>query len=120
MWPDHPIEFVQLPEDPTGIHFGLYVSHELISVISLFINQSGAQFRKFATKNSEQGKGYGSILLQHLLAYCSTQSIQRIWCNARIDKTDYYKKFGFTETDITYVKGGIDFVVIELVSHANS
>ncbi len=49
MWPDHPWDFIKLQEDNNGKHFGLFVSNKLTSVISLFISNEEAQFRKFAT-----------------------------------------------------------------------
>lgn len=113
MWPDQPISFIQLPEDKKGIHFGLFNDKELICVISLFINKESAQFRKFATKITEQNKGYGTLLLQYLINYCFSKNISMLWCNARTDKTAYYKKFGFKETHKTYHKKGINFVILE-------
>ncbi len=49
MWPDQPLDFVKLENDDTAIHLGLYVHNQLVSVISLFITDNEAQFRKFAT-----------------------------------------------------------------------
>ena len=113
MWPNHPVDFVKLPEDPDGIHFGLFKSDRLISIVSLFIKGNEAQFRKFATEQDEQSKGYGSQLLFYLMEYASEKKLKRIWCNARKNKTGFYKKFGLEKTDITYTKGGIDFIVLE-------
>lgn len=115
MWPNHPLDFIKLPEDKNGVHFGLFTDEELISIISLFVNGNEAQFRKFATESTEQGKGYGSQLLSYLLEYAASRKLNRIWCNARVDKTEFYKKFDFSETESTYVKGGIPFVVLERI-----
>ena len=51
MWPNKPLESVQLEADEFGAHYGLFVKDELVSIISLFIddNNREAQFRKFAT-----------------------------------------------------------------------
>jgi len=113
MWPNQPLEFVKLPEDDKGLHYGLYVDDQLTSIISLFINGKEAQFRKFATLESHQGKGYGSILLNEIMQIAATESLTKIWCNARQSKTNYYTKFGMKVTNKTYVKGGIDFVIME-------
>ncbi len=113
MWPNHPVDFVKLPEDPDGIHFGLFKSDDLISIVSLFINGDEAQFRKLATEKKEQNNGYGSRLLFYLMEYASERNLKRIWCNARKNKTTFYKKFGLERTNITYTKGGIDFIVLE-------
>ncbi len=114
MWPGRSIDYVKLPQDDQGIHYGLFVSGGLISVISLFITQEEAQFRKFATLSSAQGKGYGGQLLSHLIKQARHKGIKRLWCNARIDKTTYYERFGMTPTQATFSKGGIDYMVMEL------
>ncbi len=115
MWPDQSLAYVKLPQDKNGIHFGLFKNEKLISVISLFIKGKSAQFRKFATIHLEQGKGYGSLLLSHLIEYTTQKTIAEIWCNARVDKADFYKKFGMVETTKTYVKENIPFVVMKKV-----
>ncbi|GAB5408568.1 MAG: GNAT family N-acetyltransferase [Balneolaceae bacterium] len=120
MWPDHPIEYIILPEDQDGIHFGLFMERKLVSVVSLFITGNEAQFRKFATEIPEQGKGYGTQLLSYLIHFAESKGIQRIWCNARVDRTDFYKRFNFEKTNSTYSKGGIDFVILERVSPSSS
>lgn len=117
MWPDQPFDFIKLPEDAQGIHYGLWVGEDLVSVVSLFIKNNEAQFRKFATLEAQQGKGYGSQLLHHLMQEALNLGIEKIWCNARAHKTGFYAKFGMHETNQTYVKGGIDFVILEKILH---
>lgn len=113
MWPNHPIDYIKLPEDHNGIHFGLFKNKELITIVSLFIQGRSAQFRKLATKVSEQGNGYGSQILKHLITYCEDLKLNVLWCNARVHKTAFYQKFGLIKTDKTYTKGEIDFVILE-------
>ncbi|MEQ8471642.1 MAG: GNAT family N-acetyltransferase [Marinoscillum sp.] len=113
MWPDRPLSFVKLSNDRQGIHYGLFVENELISIISLFRSDDELQFRKFATVRSEQGKGYGSVLLRYVIDSQDVQGIRRIWCNAREDKVGFYEKFGMRKTSQTFEKGGISYVVME-------
>lgn len=116
LWPDQPFDFIKLPEDSNGNHFGLFLDNELISIVSLFQTDTGTvQFRKFATKTNEQGKGYGTKLLLHLMEFAQDQGFHTLWCNARIDKTDYYKNFGMVETDKTYIKQNLKFVILKKV-----
>ena len=68
MYPDEHISFVQLDDDNKGLHLGIYEKKQLISVISLFIKHGELQFRKFATKKSEQRRGYGTTLLNKAFA----------------------------------------------------
>ncbi|WP_128755323.1 hypothetical protein [Aquimarina sediminis] len=37
MWPNKPIKYVELPNDESARHFGLFVNKQITSVISLFI-----------------------------------------------------------------------------------
>lgn len=115
MWPDRSIDYVKLEKDAQGIHLGLFKNDELIAVISAFIEGTEAQFRKFATKAQEQGKGYGSQLLTYLIKQLLAKNVTRIWCNARVDKSFFYKRFGLTETHHKFAKGGIDYVIMEKV-----
>ncbi len=113
MWPNKPFDFVKLPNDEKGKHFGLFVNGELVSIISLFIDHNEAQFRKFATLNEYQGLGYGTILLKSIVDLVERDGFDKLWCNARVEKSQFYLRFGFKLTDKTYMKGGIEFVIME-------
>ncbi|MFM9279513.1 GNAT family N-acetyltransferase [Paenibacillus jiagnxiensis] len=113
MWPDRELAYVQLEDDDRGWHYGLFVGERLVSVVSLFIDQDEAQFRKFATLEAEQGKGYGSRLLRHVMEEAEQAGVKRIWCNARREKARFYRKFGLRETGKTFVKGGKEYVIME-------
>jgi len=113
MWPDMPFDFVKIDNDFEGVHYGLFKDDKLTSIVSLFVENNQAQFRKFATEISEQGKGYGTKLLKYIISEVTKMNVDKLWCNARVDKTDYYEKFGLTKTNKTYQKGGVDFVILE-------
>jgi predicted GNAT family N-acyltransferase len=115
MWPNKPIDYVQLPNDAEGRHFGYFKNDELISVISLFVENNEAQFRKFATLKEYQGKGFGSDLLNELMLISVKEQLSKIWCNARINKIAYYSKFGMIETNNKFIKGGIGYVIMERI-----
>lgn len=58
LWPEENPESIKLTEDPSGLHFGFQKKNgQLISVISIFINNGEAQFRKFATEVNETESG---------------------------------------------------------------
>lgn len=113
MWPDKEFDYIKLEDDDVGIHFGLFKDNTLTSVVSLFIKNEEAQFRKFATLQEEQGNGYGSSLLDYVLKEAKNRDLKRIWCNARKNKVDFYKKFGLQETNFSFVKGGKAYVIME-------
>lgn len=113
MWPNKSIDYVRIPNDDKGKHFGLFVNDKMISVISLFIVNKEAQFRKFATLTRYQGKGFGTVLLKEIMNIIKHNKVNKVWCNARIDKSDYYAKFGMTLTDNKFIKDGIEYVIME-------
>jgi GNAT superfamily N-acetyltransferase len=111
MWPARDATFVRLPEDTDAQHLGCVVDGQCVSVISLFTTPDGLQFRKFATLVSQQGKGYGSALLAHVI---QTNPNQIIWCHARVEKQAYYEKFGLLPRDIPFEKNGKIYVRMAL------
>ncbi|UKT62839.1 GNAT family N-acetyltransferase [Pedobacter mucosus] len=113
MYPDQPFDFVKLPEDFDGIHFGLYADHKLTGVVSLFSIGSIYQFRKLAILDNAQKMGYGSQLMDYLIEFCKVQKATKLWCNARVNAKEFYFKFGFLETDKIFFKDGYDFIIME-------
>lgn len=113
LWPDKPREFVKVPEDESGIHFGLYFEGALVSVISLFGDAQCIRFRKFATLPALQGKGLGSRLLQHAIMYAQTEGYTRMWCDARTEALGFYERFGFKKFSEPFFKEHIEYYKIE-------
>lgn len=110
MWVGKSFEDIKLPNDDAGLHFGLFGDDILLSVVSLFIENNIAQFRKFATETQEQGKGYGAKLLEHLIKECKERNVKTLWCNARTSASGFYEKFGLVMVSDAWVKGGIEYV----------
>jgi len=115
MYPEEEISFVQLPDDDKGLHLGLYRRKELVSVVSLFFHGGELQFRKFATKKSEQDKGYGTTLLHKVFEIAKERKCKSVWCNARRDATKFYTKWGMLESGDSWKKYGIEFIIMKKV-----
>lgn len=113
MWPDQSPEFVVLPEDESGTHFGLFVSDKLVAVVSLFIKGDEGQFRKLATMFDAQNKGYASMLIRHLISFAKSKGVRLLWCNARMEKTSFYQRFGFECTGLPSEKHGQAYIRME-------
>ena len=116
MWPNKPLNYVKLPLDNKGRHYGLYFDRKIISVISIFKSNNELQFRKFATLKEYQGNGFGTKLLNFVFDLARQENINRIWCNARVDKTNFYKRFGLEKTDVFFEKSGTKYVIMEKIS----
>lgn len=115
MWPDQPFEFVQLEEDDSGLHFGVFDQDKLVSIVSCFIADNEMQFRKLATLKEFQGKGIGSALLKHILKVGKKKNLKKVWCNARINKKTFYEKFNMIDTHKTFMKEAQEFTIMEIL-----
>ncbi len=114
MWPDQPFEFVQLEEDNSGFHFGVFEDNKLVSIVSCFIEGKEMQFRKLATLEKYQGKGIASLLLRYILNFAKERGVEKVWCNARSNKKTFYEKFDMKDTFKTFTKAGQDFTIMEI------
>ncbi len=104
-----------LPNDADGLHYGLFDSGQLVSVISMFVSDKHAQFRKFATDNAYQGKGFGSQLLGFLIDTAKGLNIKELACDARITAIGFYEKFGMKVNSEVFQKSGKDYVRMSLM-----
>lgn len=115
MYPEQNKDIVKLPDDEDGIHFGLFDQNKLISVASWFRrNESHAQFRKLATLEEFRNSGYGTLLMRYIIEFSQSEQVEILWCNARKNALTFYKKLGFTETETTFHKNGLNYVIIQL------
>ncbi|MBB4801540.1 GNAT superfamily N-acetyltransferase [Flavobacterium nitrogenifigens] len=115
MWPDQPFEFVQLEEDNFGLHYGVFENDKLVSIVSCFISNNEMQFRKLATLQSYQGKGIASHLLKYIFEVAREKKLQKIWCNARKEKKEFYEKFGMVDTEEVFTKAGQEYTIMEIL-----
>ena len=109
LWPDKPLDFVKVPDDEAGMHFGVEQDGEFVSVVSLFCEGKEARFRKFATHPHFQRKGIGSLLLSHVMQVAQQKGCHAIWCDARLDAQAFYERFGMKPTSEIFYKGIIPY-----------
>lgn len=113
MYPSFTIQEVQLDDDASGLHLGVYENEVPVSVLSVFIRNNQLQFRKFATLTAMQGKGYGSRLLTHVMQLATQQGCTAIWCNARVSAAGLYEKFGMQPAGERWHQHGLEFVKMQ-------
>ncbi|AKD56543.1 GNAT family N-acetyltransferase [Spirosoma radiotolerans] len=114
LWPDKPLEYVKVDDDAAGYHFGAFQHEELIAVISLFVNGQESRFRKFATHPDFQRKGVGTLLLNHVIAEARRLGATLLWCDARLDAADFYRRFGMNAVSEVFYKGPIPYAKFSL------
>mgnify|MGYP003530026727 CR=1 FL=1 len=113
LWPAKSPDFVKVPEDDLGNHFGLYIENKLVSVISLFADGNRIRFRKFATLQEYQNRGLGSRLLDFTIDWAREQGYREIWCDARTSAMAFYEKFGFAKFSEPFFKEEIAYFKIQ-------
>ena len=119
MYPHLSLEEIKLEEDKRGIHWGIKEDGQFVSVVSLFQDGSEWQFRKFATLEEVQGRGYGTLLLKWLVEFVQQKGATRLWCNARVNALGFYKKQDFEPFGETWNQLGFQFVKMQLLFKRN-
>lgn len=114
MYPNQPLSYVQIPGEEEAYHYGLYVDKQLIAVVSLFVDGTSAQFRKFATDQAYQGQGYGTSLLMHVINEAKKLNVESLWCHARLSAVGFYRRFHFQPEGKPFNKGAIEYIKMHL------
>ena len=113
LWPDKAMDYVKVENDAEGYHFGAFNHRGIIAVISLFlqINEGiiTARFRKFAVSSDFQHQGVGTRLLNHIMAEAIRLGAISLWCDARLDTADFYRRFGMEAVSEVFYKGTIPY-----------
>ncbi len=115
LWPDKPLDYVKVDNDSEGYHVGAFLHDDLVAVISLFVDGQTARFRKFAASPAHQRRGIGTQLLNHTIAEARRLGATTLWCDARLDAADFYRRFGMKAVSDVFYKGPIPYARFEMV-----
>jgi GNAT superfamily N-acetyltransferase len=120
LWPDKPLDYVKVDNDASGYHYGAFLNDDLVAVISLFlepetVNGRAARFRKFAARPDRQRQGIGTRLLNHVIAEARRMGATELWCDARLDTADFYRRFGMEPVSKVFYKGPIAYARFSMV-----
>lgn len=114
LWPDKPFDYVKIEDDREGHHYGAFRDGDLVAVISLFVDGPESRFRKFATRPDCQRMGIGTQLLTHIVAEAGRLGATTLWCDARLDAADFYRRFGMEAVSEVFYKGPIPYAKFSL------
>ncbi|MGL1891369.1 MAG: GNAT family N-acetyltransferase [Spirochaetaceae bacterium] len=113
LWPNKPIEFCLLDDDPEGIHYGGFIDSKLISVASIFLDNGKARLRKFATLKEYQGKGYGTLIINKILSDLEGLDVNIFWCDARKTAEGFYNHFLMEKQGDIFLKSDVEYIVMQ-------
>jgi ribosomal protein S18 acetylase RimI-like enzyme len=99
--------------DHIGFHLGAFVEDQLVSVASFFpkdyrdLHPGGYQLRGMATARAFARQGYGASLIGFALGALKDKGVNYLWCNARKNAVDFYKKLNFEVISLEFDVPGI-------------
>lgn len=106
--PGQPIKSCSYEEDSrVGVfHLGIYQNSKLVGIGSFYPENheylcdrtsvaTGWRLRGMATVPDVRGQGLGTQLLQQGLKECQSRGASVLWCNARTNAVDFYRKLNF-------------------------
>ncbi|MEN3322987.1 GNAT family N-acetyltransferase [Mariniflexile soesokkakense] len=86
----------------TTFHLGIYIEDKLVGVCSFFKSKHQLlteefqyQLRGMAVLDEYQGFGLGKFILTHGENLLKQKNTQVIWCNARENAVEFYKKTSY-------------------------
>ncbi|MDB4766384.1 GNAT family N-acetyltransferase [bacterium] len=100
-------------DDGVGtFHFGGFLDGRLVVIASVmkereqrfqeFAAMKQFRLRGMATALDEQGKGFGSAVLDACVERCWAEGGEIFWCNARTSAANFYQKRGFSTLPETF------------------
>ncbi len=87
--------------DEKTVHYGAFDADKNIGIITLMENENPLfqgkqmQLRGMAVATNAQNKGIGKTLVQKVIKISNAKEAKILWCNAREQVVDFYKKQGF-------------------------
>lgn len=97
---DLPYKFIG-DNDSTTFHLGVFNNEMLVGIASFMkvscSSDTTAQYqlRGMATTPEVRGKGAGKKIIEEAKQQLKQIKIESLWCNARKEAVDFYKKLGF-------------------------
>lgn len=111
LWPQSDVNECRVMGDDDAVHYGAFHEAELVCCLSVFSLAGGVcQIRKFATRQQYQGQGYGTALMESVLATLSKKNIRNIFLDARTSAISFYKKLGFVCEGDAFQKNSIEYI----------
>jgi predicted GNAT family N-acyltransferase len=73
-----------------------------------------AQLSQMAVADDYQRKGIGNELIEYLLEYADSKKIKKVYCHARDEAVEFYRKNGFKSVGEPYVEVGVKHINMEI------
>lgn len=95
-------------KDSRSVHYLLIIDSNPVGTARVWFAKNHAKIERVAILNSQQGQGFGRIIMQKILddlKLIPTVSIAKL--SSQTYATPFYEKFGFTICSAEYLDAGI-------------
>ncbi|WP_369901038.1 GNAT family N-acetyltransferase [Bacillus manliponensis] len=89
-------------KEQSSFHLGAFIQNNLVGIASFsmeqhpsFLGDNQYRLRGMTTHPNFRKQHAGSSLIHHAKLILIERSAQFLWCNARTDVEEYYKRIGF-------------------------
>lgn len=98
--------------DDESIHYLLFEDNKAVACSRRRETENGIKLERFAVLKSHRSKGFGGIILKHMLEEL-IPSKKYIYLNAHIDAVSFYLKRGFVTKGAQFMEAGIKHIQME-------
>lgn len=94
--------------DEIGRHFALYDENKLVAIARLdIVDEITCQVRFVAVDTTEQGKGYGRIIMKHIEKEALNFGFKKMILHARDYAVNFYQSLDYTLVEASYKLFGV-------------
>ena len=98
---------LEYENEKDAIHYLLFVGEKAVATGRWRQMPDGIKLERFVTLKNYRGKGYGLMILQHILKEVIPLNLP-IYLNAQTSALGFYKKSGFFESGKPFEEAGIE------------
>ena len=100
--------------DDESIHVIASFRNKSIGCARIRITNDGTKLERVAILPGHRQKGFGTKLMEFLLAYCRQQGLSQLYLHAQIDARGFYEKFGFEPYGERFMEAGLEHIAMKL------
>ena len=102
--------------DDTAQHFGVFLEGQLVGTGRLVTQDQIGRIGRVAILSEYRGRGFGSRLINTIIATGQKQGLEEFVLGAQIQALDFYAQLGFVVEGEVFIDGGIPHRTMRLTT----
>lgn len=111
-----PVEEEYDSHDDTAQHFGVFLEGQLVGTGRLVTQDQIGRIGRVAILSEYRGRGFGSGLINTIIATGQKQGLEEFVLGAQIQALDFYAQLGFVVEGEVFIDGGIPHRTMRLTT----